>query len=329
VLDGEFIVGWYNNPKHELQGKTFQRARRSTDFWNWSELEIIQDTGNEKGLMYVGLQFLTLDGKLYCFTNQEKGSERPTQCLLQVWKPEEKKWEILGPIADKFLSMQAPILLENGNFIISGSLMPPTRDINGTTPVVFISQGKEIQKPWRMVRLDPKTDYVNVFAETAITEDGENILAVTRLEHSPFPNFYESRDFGETWRKIENRTFAASSSKFAAGTFSNGYRYIIYNLPDFQRDENGKIFVKRNTEGNPTTEGIGMGRGTLVMALARPGEKAFSKIWKVSDVTASTQQKASHYPCVLEHDGMIYIVYTGQHGLRNCGLTRFPLKSIE
>jgi len=327
-LDGELIVGWYNNPKSELSGKTIQRARRSQDFFNWSELETVQDLKNNEGLMYVGLQFLTLDGKLYCFTNQEHGAERPTECLLQVWEPETKTWKILGPIAERFLSMQPPILMENGNYAISGSLMPPTRDINGTTPVVFISRGKEIQKPWRMVRIDPETDYVNVFAETGIVVDGPNLLAVTRLESCPFPNFYESNDFGETWRKIENRTFAASNSKFAAGTFSNGYRYIVYNLPGFKRTADGKIDYKTNANGNPTTEGIGMGRGTLVIAVAKPGEKAFSAIWKVSDRTASTEQGASHYPTVLEHDGFVYISYTGNHKLRNCGVTRFPLKSL-
>ncbi len=328
-LNGELIVGWYNNPKSELQGKTIQQARRSSDFQHWSDLETVQDLGNDDGLMYVGLQFLSQDGKLYCFTNQERGAERPTQCLLQVWQPESKTWKILGPIADKFLSMQQPMRMENGNYIISGSLMPPTRQINGTTPVVFISQGTEIEKPWRMVRIDPETDYVNVFAETGVVVDGSHILAVTRLESSPFPNFYESSDFGETWRKIENRTFAASCSKFAAGRFSNGYRYIVYNLPIFQRDADGKIIVQYDEKGNPTTKGIGMGRNMLVIAIARPGEKAFSTIWKVSDVTASTHQSASHYPCVLEHDGFVYVSYTGNHHLRNCGVTRFPLKSLE
>ena len=328
-LNGELIVGWYNNPKNELQGKTIQRARRSKDFFNWSDLEIVQDMGNENGLMYVGLQFLTVDGKLYCFTNQEKGAERPTQCLLQVWDPETGTWKILGPIADRFLSMQPPVLLENGNYVIPGSLMPPSRSINGTTPVLFISQGKDITKPWRMVRIDPDTDYVNVFAETAITADGSNILAVTRLENSPFPNFYESNDFGQTWRKIENRTFAASSSKFAAGKFSNGYRFIVYNLPGFKRTADGMIDFQTNAQGQPTTFGIDMGRSTLVIAIAKPGEKAFSTIWKVSDITGSTAQKNSHYPTVLEHGGYVYISYTGNHVLRNCGVTRFPLKSLE
>ena len=329
-LDGELIVGWYNNPQKELNGKTIQRARRSKDFLHWSGLEIVQDRGSDEGWMYVGLQFLTLDGKLYCFSNQEFGTEKPTECILQVWKPETKTWEILGPIAEKFLSMQPPILMENGNYCMSGSLNPPSRHLkgNGTTPVVFISQGKEIEKPWRMVRMDPE-DYVNIFAETAVLANGPNLLAVTRVENTPFPNFYESRDFGETWRKIENRVFAACNSKFAAGTFSNGYRYIVYNLPNFRRTADGKIIYKTDENGNPTREGIGMGRGTLVMAIAKPGETAFSTVWKVSDRTGSTEQSASHYPTVLEHDGFVYVAYTGNHKRRNCGVTRFPLKSLE
>jgi hypothetical protein len=163
------------------------------------------------------------------------------------------------------------------------------------------------------------SEYVNVFAETAIVVEGKNLLGVTRLEKSTFPNFYESNDYGETWHAVPNPTFAASSSKFAAGTLSTGCRYIIYNLPHFERDADGKIL----------TEGMNRGRHTLVIAIAKPGEKAFSRIWKVSDVTQSTKQVASHYPCAVEHDGMLYIAYTGQHERRNCAFTAVPVDSLS
>jgi len=111
---------------------------------------------------------------------------------------------------------------------------------------------------------------------------------------------------------------AASHSKFAAGKLSTGQRYIIYNLPHFERDEKGRIAV----------EGMKRGRQTLVIAVANPGEKAFSHIWKVSDVSQSTHQKMSCYPCAVEHDGMLYVTYTGQHKSRNCGFTAIPVASL-
>ena len=71
------------------------------------------------------------------------------------------------------------------------------------------------------------------------------------------------------------------------------------------------------------------GRHTLVIAVAAPEEGAFSRIWKLSDITQSTQQKASHYPCAVEHEGMLYVTYTGQHGLRNCGFTAIPVAVLS
>lgn len=319
ALDGELFVAWYHNPEHELKGKTFQRFRTSKDFGRtWSDHAVLMDRDNDNGLMYVGMQFLTLDGTLYAFTNQEHGTERPVDCILLTWEAARRRWIERGPVAERFLSMQQPMLMDNGNFVMSGSYAARPGQVNATVPVVYISQGRDIGKPWRRVLLDT-SDYVNVFAETAVVVDGKNLLAVTRLEKNPFPNFYESNDYGETWWPIENRTFLASHSKFAAGKLTTGVRYIIYNLPHFERDAEGKIVV----------DGMKRDRSTLAIAVAQPGEKAFSRIWKVSDATQSSQQKMSCYPCAVEYEGMLYVVYTGQHGLRNCGFTAIPVASLS
>ena len=317
-LDDALIVGWYSNPKAELSGKTFQRARWSRDDGKtWSDFEVLMEEGNEKGLMYVGLQFLNLDGKLYLFSNQESGAEKPVNTLLVEYDSASKQWKTLGPVCQRFLSMQQPILMEDGNFIISGSYNIKDGGINGVIPTVYVSQGKDLAKPWKRFLMD--SEYVNVFAETAILVEGPNVLGVTRLEASPYPNFYESNDYGRTWRKLKNDSFLASSSKFAAGTLSNGVRYVLFNLPDFQRDASGKM--------DPKT--LNRGRHTLAIATAQPGEKAFSKIWKISDRTAETRQGASHYPCAVERDGKLYVTYTGQHKLRNCGITILPIDSLK
>ena len=312
----ELVAGWYNNPKLELSGKTFQRARRSKDDGKtWSDIEIVRDEGNDKGRMYVGIQFFDLDGKFYAFTNEEKGAEKPVNMLLLV-NDKETHWQELGPVAPRFLSMQPPILMDDGNYVMSGSYNPKPGDTFGYLPVVYISQGKDITKPWRRYLID--TEFINIFAETAVVPDGPNMLAVTRLENSAYPNFYASGDFGRTWSKVENKTFLACNSKFAGGKLSNGVRYILFNLPAFERDASGKIIEKS----------INKSRTTLAIATARPGDRSFTEIWKISDPTTSTNQKMSHYPCAVERNGNLYITYTGQHKLRNCGLTIVPIASL-
>lgn len=319
-LNGALFVGWYNNFETELNGKTLQRGRVSTDGGEtWSEPKIIFDEGNDAGRKFVGLQFLTLDGALYAISNEEKegGFELLVHSLLLKYDAAAEKWNAVGPIAPRFLAMQQPILMENGNFVVSGSYNPFPGGGNGVIPAVYVSQGRDVAKPWTRRLIDD--EYVNVFAETAVVVDGPNLLAVTRLEDSPRPNFYASSDFGRTWDKIENKAFYASSSKFAAGTLSNGVRYILFNLPDFKRDANGNV--------DETT--LVRDRKTLAMATARPGEASFSRIWKISDPTTPTKQAASHYPCALEVDGKLYITYTGQHDRRNCGLSVVPVDSLK
>ena len=318
ALGNELFVAWYHNPEKELQGKTFQRYRTSRDGGRtWAAHAVMMDRGNEQGLMYVGMQFLTLDGTLYAFTNQENGTERPVDCILLAWDAAARQWTERGPVAERFLAMQQPLPMANGNFVMSGSYAARPGQVNATVPAVYISRGRDIARPWRRVLLDP-AEYVNVFAETAVLVDGPNLLAVTRLEKDPFPAFYESNDHGESWRRIENRTFAACPSKFAAGTLRSGHRYILYNLPRFDRDADGRIVA----------EGMDRSRHTLAIAVANPGERAFSRIWKVCDATQSTAQRLAHYPCAIEDDGTLYVVYTGQHERRNCAFTAIPVASL-
>ena len=319
----ELIFGWYNNVEKELQGKTIQRARRSFDFGaTWTEPEIVMDRNSDSGTMYVGLQFMTVDNTLYLLTNLESHAERPVHCLLAKYDPEKKSWIELSPIAERFLSMQAPILNAQGNYIVSGSYAAKPGQTFASTPAVYVSQGQDIERPWRLVRLD-MNEKVNVFAETGVVVDGSNVLAVTRREDSPFPNFYESRDWGETWRSAPNHEFPAVHSKFAAGKFSDGIRYIVFNMPSFTRLADGTVDVT-SIEANS--------RDSLAIAIARPDENAFSHVYMISDPTTTSRLATSFYPCVVEHDGWVYVSYTAvfkDKPLRVGALTKFPLTSIE
>ena len=314
----ELVVGWYHNPEKELSGKTFQRARRSRDGGkSWSDPEIVMDRDNDKGLMYVGLQFVEKDGVFYAVSNQESGAEKPVDALLLDYDKTAKRWNEIGPIAPRFLSMQQPMKMDDGDWVVAGSYNPTPGEVNGIMPCVYVSRGDDFTQPWRRYLID--TEFVNIFAETAVIPDGANLMAVTRREDTPFPNFYVSGDFGRTWERIVNETFPTSSTKYAGGRLSDGTRYLIYNHPDFERDENGRV--------KPET--MNRDRSMLAIALAKPGEKTFTRIYKISDPSTPTRQVLSHYPCAVERDGKLYISYTGKHRLRNAGLTVVPMDSLR
>jgi len=316
--DGEeLVLGWYQNPAEELIGKTFQRTARSRDDGKtWSEPKSVTERGNDDGLMYVGIQFLAHQGTFYAFSNQENGQEYPVNCLLLRYQQESQSWEELGPVAARFLSMQGPVRMDNGNWIISGSYNPTPGSQFGFMPAVYVSQGDNVTAEWKRYLID--TEFVNFYAETALIVEGSHITAITRLEEYPFPNFYVSDDYGRTWDKMPNHTFPTSRSKIAAGVLSNGIRYMIYNHPDFQRD----------AEGKPILDGMIRNRTVLAIALAFPGDTTFTQIYKLSDPTVSTEQAGSFYPCAVEHNGKLYVSYTGQHKKRNAALVVVPIQSL-
>ncbi len=317
-FDGdELVLGWYQNPEGELQGKTFQRTARSRDGGkSWTTPEPVTERGISEGLMYVGIQFLNHQGKFYAFSNQEHGAEYPVDCILFQYQPETKDWKELGAIAPRFLSMQGAVRMENGNYIIPGSYNPTPGGQFGFLPAVYVSQGDAITSEWKRYLID--TEFVNIYAETALLLEGSHLAAVTRSNQNPYPNFYLSDDYGRTWEKMPNETFPATHSKFAAGCLSNGTRYLIFNHPDFRRDENGK----------PILDDMKRDRAVLAIALAFPGDTAFTKIYKVSDPSTGTKQEKSHYPCAVERDEKLYISYTGQHQKRNAALTVIPISSL-
>ena len=69
-------------------------------------------------------------------------------------------------------------------------------------------------------------------------------------------------------------------------------------------------------------------RDLLVIAVSRPGEKVFSKMWKLRDGDCQALKSGPEwsYPCAIEYDGKLYVVYTSEK--HHCVLTTIPLQSL-
>ena len=103
-----------------------------------------------------------------------------------------------------------------------------------------------------------------------------------------------------------------NTSKVYGGTLSNGQRYLI----------------------GTTHRGAGGRRDPLTIAVTRPGEKTFCRIWRIRDgIRLGSGEKQNHYlayPYAIEHDGNLYVGYsTGLGGNRNnAELAVFPISSL-
>ena len=115
-----------------------------------------------------------------------------------------------------------------------------------------------------------------------------------------------SRDGGITWSDVE--TIAEDSDRkifYVAGTLSTGQHYLLSNTP-----------------------GRAHSRDLLTIAVTRPGEAVFSKMWKLRDGYAVDLKAGPEwsYPSAIEHGGKLFVVYTSEK--HHCALSVIPIASI-
>jgi hypothetical protein len=108
-----------------------------------------------------------------------------------------------------------------------------------------------------------------------------------------------------------------ATSKPAAGVLSNGQRYLVCTTA---ADNGGK-------------------RSPLTIAVSRPGENVFAKVFVIrramnGDAPGESAQSLSlSYPCAMEHDGKLYVGYSNNGGRRanqnSAEMAVLPLESLQ
>ena len=114
-----------------------------------------------------------------------------------------------------------------------------------------------------------------------------------------------STDCGRTWTTITETNFPVVYAKMFAGTLSSGQHYLLSNTP-----------------------GRAHSRDQLTIAVTRPGEAVFSKMWKLRDGYAADLKAGPEwsYPSAIEHGGKLFVVYTSEK--HHCALSVIPIASI-
>lgn len=303
------FVAWYNCPRMEMQETALIRVRRSFDNGlTWSSPEIIASDKDMKGIMYVPVVFLSFNDTLYAFiANMKGGPDQVTRCEVYRLNEKNNSWRSAGVIAGPFLPNCNPVKMEDNNYIMAGRKAPEP----GTKPIVpavAISHGGELTRPWDIIPLRyndhiPEQDIPD-FPETTVIAARNRITAFVR-NHSNYPLFFVSEDYGRSWSDPQVHNFPFASSKIYAGSLSTGQYYVLANI------------VNRGY------------RDLLVLAVSRPEQRNFSKIWKIRDGYCKELRAGPEwsYPSAIEYAGRLYIVYTSEK--HHCCLTIIPVSSLK
>lgn len=304
VHDGELFAAWYNCPEREIVGESLIRGRRSRDGGKtWAELEVIAADTRGDGTYYVPVQLLSHGGVLHAFVGTMKGGhDLIKSCAVYVFDDATNRWQPRGEIADLFLPNCQPVRMADGNWIMAGRAASRF-GVKPLIPAVAISRGDDLTGRWSVLPLQSEMTPEHC-PETTVWVEGRHLLALTRNEKSAVPFVYESQDYGRTWNTVDHRPLTAASAKLYAGHLSSGERYVVFNLPP--------------------------GRDSLAIAVSRPGELAAAKTWRVQAKAATDSAAAFHYPCAIEYDDRLFVIYTvGLASPRQCELAIIPLASLR
>jgi hypothetical protein len=307
---GELFAAWYNCPEKEIVGESLIRCRRSKDGGEtWSALEVIAEDTSREGTYYVPAQLLSHGGVLHAYVGKMKGHDLITNCAVFVLDEATNRWQPRGDIADLFLPNCQPLRMADGNWIMAGRVASRF-GVKPYIPAVAISRGDDLAGRWQVVPLSKELSTAQL-PETTVWVEGRELLAITRNQTDTVPFVFASHDYGRTWSAVKDHAFTASTSKLYAGHLSTGQRYLVFNQPK----EGEKGFNSRET---------------LVIAVSRPGESALAKTWCVQNHSTFDRPPASHYPCAIEHEGRLFVLYTaGLSGRRQCELAIIPITSLQ
>ena len=313
---GTLYAAWYNCPEGEIEQESLIRGRRSTDLGHtWSDVEVIASDREKRGILYVPVAFLSHDGTLYAFVSRMIGHD-----LLTGWEafilddtaapsvnPEATAWTSLAVYNDLFLPNSAPVRASDGSFLMAGRMAEGPGE-KPLIPAVARNRGDLRKQPWEIVPLLPSKELPDgrqlAFPETAAIVEECAVTAFVR-SGSNESLLFSSEDCGVTWSGPHRHNLPMGASKIYAGLLTKGQRYAIFNTP---------------------TKNY---RDLLTIAVSRPGERTFSRMWKIREGYSNALRMGPEwsYPCAIESKGSLCVVYTSEK--HHCVMTTIPLKSLS
>ncbi len=262
----------------------------------WSPVSTIAK-GAEPGTSVSHGVFLSRQNQLWAFHGAFTGFLGELHTLAYVWDEAKGTWEPQGTvIGGRFWPCQAPVKMDDGNWIMSGFRVGVTGEENKQPAAVAISHGEDLMR-WDVVpiRACPSKD---LWGESAVFVSGKHVVNISRYGAEAKALMAVSDDYGRTWSPSLPSNLPMTTSKPYAGTLSTGQHYLI----------------------GTTAADSGKRRSPLTIAVTRPGENVFSKVFVIRRAEFPGGPGESHrdaalaYPYAIEHNGHLYVGYSNSGG---------------
>ena len=237
--------------------------------------------------------FLSHDGRLWAFQGAYTGIMQGVHTRAYLLDEHSQRWLPKGTVIEAgFWPMQEPQKMDDGNWIMAGL------QVGGQNPAaVAISRGEDFTR-WDVVSIPPGPSVKKMWGESAILVQGREVTSISRYGERAQALVARSLDYGRTWEPMQPSNLPMTTSKPSAGILSNGQRYLVCT----------------------TTADSGQRRAPLTLAVSRPGEKEFSKVFVIRHAVMEGTEAESHpktalsYPYAMERGGNLYVGYSNTGG---------------
>ena len=152
---------------------------------------------------------------------------------------------------------------------------------------------------WDLVVIPTAPEVAKMWGESTVVVTGKRVINIARRDGTaPTALAAVSDDFGRTWTPSQAANLPMAASKPYAGRLSTGQSYLVCS----------------------TTADGGNRRSPLTIAVSRPGEAMFAKIFLIRPALfpegpGESHEKASlAYPYAIEHAGHLYVGYSNSGG---------------
>ena len=300
-----FNKGAENTPTEEAH------ARVSSDGGQtWGAPVVMDHSEGNLGVSH-GV-FLSHEDRLWAFMGAFYDKFQRTHTRAYTLNENTGGWEPQGVVVDAgFWPMQEPQKMPDGNWIMAGARVSHGYDVAGDLPAVAISRGDDLTQ-WDLVVLPAATGLGVIWGESTVIVEEKRILNIARYGAKAVALAATSDDCGRTWTPSTPSNLPMATSKPYAGTLSTGQRFLVCT----------------------TTGDRGGRRSPLTIAVSKPGESVFSRVFVIRRSVfpegpgVSDPRADFSYPYAVEHAGQLHIGYTHKSHAAN-ELAVIPLRSLE